>query len=434
MFHRAPAGRDRGELGTVFQRVGPVRGAAILRMVGLGLQAITLLLAARWSGLANFGSLSFTLAVATIGMIPAAALADLVLRTVSDGDRQLPQLVGWGTRLLISTAPVAAGLAYAWLNLLPGSNRATFGAAEAIVCTVYCGALGLTQFLQAVLRVYWNPLRAAIADGLLRPLVALIAILAGATSRLGLHLAYAASAVTALCVMIVQSRRAGLRWSVGRVDPQWRRSTAWFGLSHSAFAITTRGPVIVLGAISGTVAVAELAIAQRFTEIAVTVLLVASFASSPRLANLVAERRLREAERYSRRVGAWAAGGAIGLLTAESLVLRPLLRLLGSDTSTTRLMFLALAVGAIIDAVAGQTNLMPTLFELERRASRVHLAVAVFVIIAAAGLITATNATGAALAIALGSVLSNLLILRLVRRSVGITASPLVPVLSMARG
>jgi O-antigen/teichoic acid export membrane protein len=411
-----------------------------MRMVGLGVQAITLLLAARWSGLANFGSLSFTLAVATIGMIPAAALADLVLRTVSAGDRQLSVLVMWGTRIIVLSAPVAAGLAYAWLHFLPGSNRATFAAAEAIACTLYCGALGLTQFLQAVLRVYWNPLLAAIADGVLRPIVALVIILAGATSRLGLHLAYAASAVAALLVMLTQSRRAGLRWdgllrsANGGVDPQWRRSTAWFGLSHSAFAITTRGPVIVLGVISGTVAVAELAIAQRFTEIAVTVLLVASFASSPRLANLVAERRLREAERYSRRVGAWAAGGAIGLLTAESLVLRPLLRLLGTDTSTTRIMFLALAVGTIVDASAGQTNLMPTLFELERRASRVHLTVAVFVIAATATLVTFTNASGAAIAIALGSILSNLLILRLVRKSIGITASPLVPILTMARG
>ena len=411
-----------------------------MRMVGLGIQAVTLLLAARWSGLANFGSLSFTLAVATIGMIPAAALADLVLRTVSDGDRQLSQLVSWGTRIIVGSAPVAAGLAFAWLHLLPASNQATFGAAEAVTCIVYCGALGLTQFLQAVLRVYWNPLLAAIADGLFRPLVALVAILVGATSRVGLHLAYAASAVAALAVMLVQSHRAGVRWtglrwsSTGGVDPQWRRSTAWFGLSHSAFAITTRGPVIVLGVISGTVAVAELAIAQRFTEIAVTVLLVASFASSPRLANLVAERRVREAERYSRRVGAWAAGCAIGLLTAEALVLRPLLRLLGTDTSTTRLMFLALAVGTIIDAAAGQTNLMPTLFELERHASRVHLSVAVFVIAATAALVTVTNASGAAVAVALGSILSNLLILRLVRRSIGITASPLVPILTTPHG
>jgi O-antigen/teichoic acid export membrane protein len=408
--------------------LGQSAAVAVLRGVQGGLMLLTFAVAARWLGVAAYGHLATALAAASLLAVGVQlGLPGLFLREAARGASR--SLLHEGLR----TSGIAA-LLLTWLAALswwltgpwpPGMTALAFG-------MVAAGPLAWLRVLDAWRQACGRVVAGQIGDGLFRPLALLLVM--GAAWRIGFAPSGTIAAslvVLALLLALVASASAiptaGVAHQWGCTAHGTRRLVVagapflGLGLLH---AVMANADVLMLSALSDAASAGVYHLAARFTLCLGLGLAAVNAALSPRLARYAA---VGDDAGLSRLAGWSARSLAVPTVLALPLVAvhgeAALTALSGADLGAGRGVLVALWLGQAVNMACGPVAVVLGLRGREGVALRgVALGTGVNLALNAL-LIPPFGALGAAVATATSLGVWNLVLLRHLRRDLGLDTS-----------
>jgi O-antigen/teichoic acid export membrane protein len=431
-----------GGQGLLSGSLGMVRRAGIVLVVqvaGAGLAYLLQVLLARLLGAHGYGVYSYvficgTFAALLAGLgLPAAAVRYLpVYRMSRDWERmrgftRLSRIATFSmaiaTALLASLAALVAQatglLAHPQLILLAG-----------LLVPGLAGSMLYMELARAENRVAIAFIPALVARPVLIGAFAALIALAGGLSTEGALVATMLAAYLVLVVQHVLTRRLvevppATRPVIERHE--WLRVGAAL-LAVNAFIVTLmQVDVVIVGAARGAREAGIYAAASKTASLVAFVIVAVNAAAAPQFATLWAQGRREDLQRLVSRLAQLIFWPSLAICAGIALLSGPLLSLFGAGFRDARGALLLLLVGQLVNALAGSVGYLLTLTGHQRVATRA-LAVSAIASIALTGVgAWAFGLLGAAAGSAVGFLLWNGLLYRLVVSRLGIHASILAP-------
>ena len=424
--------RSSGEGGAILRSAGStliVRVAAAF--AGFGMHLVL----ARALDVSAYGSYSFLFSICTVlAFVCRLGFQNALVRIVSSlaREREWSRLRA-AHHLAIGVSALAAVVVWIAITVqsewgfLRGSVL-TGGISHLIPIIV--GALALIGVQEGFLRGLKRPALSLSGDGLARPLattiIAFVILETGFRFALpGALLCTAVGACVALLWVTVLCIRATPPEARG-VSLDLSEARTWFGLgltllfSGMVAIVNSRADSIMLGILVSHDEVALYAVASRFA----VLLLVPLQAVNAVVAPIIAESYAAgERERIQRAVTMASILIAVATMPAAALYLGfgdGLLSIFGEQYRASYPVLAWLTIGQAINSLCGSVMYLMTMTQHHRAAASVAAASATVNVALNLALIPSLGAKGAAIATASSVALQNLLLLRLVRKNVGV--------------
>lgn len=415
-------------------------GSFALNVVNVATTLATTVLLARIMGVSEFGTFSFVVATVTLLGIPSILGVDrLLTRDIAIHTsraafglargllRRAQQMV-----LAISLALGLTAAAVAWI--------AAGGEVSGSLVAFWLGAaalpfLALGRIVQGGLMGLHRILLGQSAEYVLRPTVLLVLVLgsaiAGATVGAPMAALFQGLSLAVACIVSVALLRTRTPTEIRRATPvyetrNWMLTAASFGVLSGATVLNSQIGVVVLGAINGSESAGLYTVAQRGALLVAFPLSAVTTAIGPTAARLWAS---GERARLQRLVTLSARSV---LLTALPLVFgyvvfgRALLMVLfGPDYADADVALAILALGQLVNVATGTVATLLVMTGYQRKAA---LGISLGALLNVAGtmtLVPALDTAGAAIAAAGGIALSNILLVIVAYRHLGIHSTAL---------
>ena len=401
-------------------------GVGGLRLLSLLFTMTASILLARGLGPEGYGQYTFVITLITTLSIPLApALMQLTIRETArmhqagDNDR-IRALLRWANRHVLFGSVliiVTVGGIAAWLTGLRVDDRWTL----LLIGLVALPLLGLNAVRAGILAGLRRVVLGQLPDLFVRPLVLLfvagVLLVAGCLNPLTAVVAFVAGAALALVIgtLLLGHTFPEPQGTSPPMDAtqksQWMRAWMPFTLLMAASTLNAQIGILLLGWLTTNEEVAAMQVAQRGSMLLVFSLAVVNLVIGPHVAQLhrSGDRdRLQGLSRYSARMAL-----LVTLPIALPLIFfgAPILRIVfGAEYAAIATLPLAiLAVGQVINVAFGSVGLLLIMSGHENDPLWTQGASLLVTIFVAIVLIPKFFATGAAIAVALGVVLSNIL-------------------------
>lgn len=429
---------------------GSLRNAAgivfIVQVAGAGFSYVLHVVLARSMATTGYGVFAYVLGwatvlgtLATIG-IPGTALRFVRLLLRRDDVPGVHALWHWGAERLasagmfVAVAGATAAVAIAWNG--QATTAALVGLASVMVVAFAC-----TEWSVAVARSLERPLLAYLPQLVLRPSVALAAIIllaaagpVSATASLGV---FAAAAVLMAAVQfgavrarVLRLRKPAKTASSETIEPQpllpapgpteWRAASIslW---TFSAVALgLNRSNLLLLGALRSADEVAVYNAAAKTAWLAAFVLMAVNAVIGPYFGGLFDRGDRLDLQQLLRKAMRWIALPSV-LIVLFLVVASPvILGMFGPAYRIAAPVLVILALGALVNALSGPAGLILNTTGHESDSTRVYSWSLVCNLLIAIPLILLLGALGAAIADVLTLTLWNLWLASLVRRKIGV--------------
>jgi O-antigen/teichoic acid export membrane protein len=365
--------------------------------------------------LAVIGGLGFTTAVLQI--VPGLSATDehAEARGAVIRSKQLSLLGGFG--IAVVAAPIIWGLSQ-----------------NISLITVLLGAAGIPvlafrKVQSSLIRAFERIIPALLPQAILHPLVVLpgAAFLWWQQGGLGSEEAMLLVLVAAVAIALTQEAilTRTVPDAVASVAPSYRTSD-WLRVSlpmlmiSGSLIILNRTDVIMVGAMVGSAEAGIYAMSSRIAALIVFGLTAVNTVIAPVISRLYAEDKLQELQ-----VSLMMAAKGILLMVAPvsiGIVVwgQSLLELVGPDFTAGYVPLVVLCVGQSVNALAGSVGILLNMTGHERTSARVYAGAAVLNIVLNLLLVPAFGMTGAAIATALTTITWNVILIRYVRRTLGL--------------
>lgn len=393
-------------------------GSAGLRVAGLLFGFLVALQLARGLGPAAYGVYGLAMSVvAVLAVVADLGAARLVLREVAaarvaDDWGRVRGLLRWARRTALAASALAAAvlLGWAWWEANSGSALGPALAAAALLVPLTV----LANIQGGALRGLGRLVGGQLPDGLLRPAAFSLLLFAGALFLPALGAAEAvalaaASVFLSLGLGALLLRRALPAQAHGappRGEPRaWLRASSAMVFAELARALQTHAVLLILGALAASAVVGTYRAASSLLVVFAVADTMLNLVGAPVIARLHAE---GDRARLQRLLFALALCSALGtlavvapfLLWREALVTLLLGPAYAASTGPLLILGLAFALGAAL----GPSAMLLNMTGHERRVASAAAGSLLFIAVAAAPLISALGAEGAALTYALSLV------------------------------
>lgn len=426
---------------------GPARALARAALGSFGLSVfntaatvMTTILLARVMGVSEFGTYAFVIATVTLLGVPAVLGVDrLLIRDVAIHVRAgafglAHGLVRWTARLtLVLSLTIGVGAAVvAWVvagaDVTPAVLAFWAGAATLPL-------LGLVKAAQGSMMGLGHVVAGQFPELMLRPLallgliVALLALSMPLTAPTAVVL-YALSFALA-CVAGYALLRTRVPAPMRTTPPEymagpWLRAAVALVVLSGTAIINSQTGVVLLGALDSADAAGLYAVAQRGALLVAFPLAAVNSALAPTVARLwsagdrVALQRLVTLSARGLLLGTLPIAVAFIVLGREILTF-----LFGAEFAAADLTLAILCVGQLVNAATGSVGVLLVMTGHERQATLAMAAGAALNMAVAVALIPGFGVVGAAIAAAASLTVSNLAMLVITRRRLGIDSSAL---------
>ena len=417
-------------------------GVGALKLISIPLTLAASILLARSLGPEGFGQYAFVIALITTLSIPLGpALMQLTTRETAlmhqSGELgQVRALLRWGNRhVLLGSALILVGVGgiAIWNAEWQIDDRWTL----VLLSLAALPLLGLNAIRSGILAGLRRVVIGQFPDLVIRPLallfVATVLFLGGLLSPLTAVAAFIAGAVSALIVGAVLLRRTfpetgdDLPSNDAAQHKQWRRAWMPFTLLVAASTLNAQIGILLLGWFSADDQVAAMQVAERGAMLVVLSLAVVNLVIGPHISQVhkTGDRvQIQDLSRYSARMAMLVA-----LPIALPLIFfgAPILTLVfGEEYAEIATLPLAiLAIAQVINVTFGSVGTLLTMSGFERDALLGQVVALVVNVIAAVSLIPIMGVVGAAIATAIGLVCWNFALGLLVMRRLKIRPGPI---------
>lgn len=416
----------------------PFAGAGSLRMCQLLLATVASIIVARQLGPAAYGQVSFVIAVMSLLSIPSsAALTPLLIREVSRhtsaGDSPtLSGFLAWSGSATLKTSVITAALVLAAVTLsqflFPDDYTSLFAIAVTLIF-LWAGTARVSGILQGLNRVVLGlsfewlvvPIAYLLLVLLLWNFNALSAQSVLASTATSLLLGYVIGYVVLLRVFPERSR---LRCDDER--DSWIASWRSFSAIQALNVANLRAPILLIGVLSVEEEVGIYRVADNIASLLSVALIVANSVIGPKLASLYAAGELddlrRLAKNTARVVLALCVPVALfAVVEGEWLIAS----LFGAEYTSGYPVLVLLVLAQVMSVATGSVGLFMNMTGHETDAVRM-LGVALLVnLVLCLILIPLYGVVGAAIAVAVATILWNLLLHIKVRGILGTGVSVL---------
>jgi O-antigen/teichoic acid export membrane protein len=289
--------------------------------------------------------------------------------------------------------------------------------------------------LNHALRAMGHPVKAAFlheaAASVLRFAVFAVLILTlGGFDILQAAIVFAAGLVVAGVATVVSVRRLDvkrlLEVDAARIRALVRRGLPFIGMASMLFLISATD-VLMLGWLSDADEVGRYSVAARAASVISFLIAAANMVIAPRLAVLYGRGDLPALESFARSTSGLLALAAASLAIGLAVLAPWLLGLWGTEFLAGAASLRILCVANFFNVATGSVASMLTMTGRERLVLYITTLCGVLNIALNWALITRFGATGAALATAAALIVSNLLYVAAVRRSLGVAPLPVMP-------
>jgi O-antigen/teichoic acid export membrane protein len=419
-------------------------GVMVLRGVSMGLGFVATLILARELGASGYGTYAWALAWATVLQLVATLGVDTLTvrevaaqRTSATWTAMRGLLQSASLIVLLASGAIAAVVIGGGLLLVPPAQRATFVVAIAAV-----PVLALTNVREGAMQGLGRVIPSRLPEDLFRPAIFVLALAFGwgvlsiARSPAGAMALQCAAIALAFVGGLFLLRRAlpsELSQAVGEVQfYAWVRLAAPFVVLRAINTLLSQIDVILVGLLRDSTQVALYATATRVAAIVGVAEFAVNAAFLPVISRMFTETGVERLRTEAPRV---ALGGVLlsAVLAAPLIVWAPLvLRLFGGSFAGGAFALRLLCVSFVISAVSG---LNIALLNMTRHTRAVMIGSGLGLasnVVLNLLLIPGAGASGAAVAWLLSVIVWNVILEIQVRRTLGISATPLV-LLSLLR-
>lgn len=391
---------------------------------------------ARLLSLADYGIYTYVFSVCSVSAFfarwgfPGAIVRFLPGYVEASSDRRISGLLCFALGIAAMSALLTSMLAPWWTeDVSPSVVRAM---------RVLIVAWAFLAIVEGALRGMKDTAASLFGDGVLRPLVAMLALSLICVARNGVQLEEAiwVSAVS----MVFAGLWAGSRLirklppGVIRARPEWRLSRKWLGVSGSLLWANLGGMVqaqsvtIILGAISTSTEVALYSVSLRLAMLLAIPLQAVNAFVAPRIAAGWArdDREASSRQLQSLLTRTSLAMNAIALPSAlVLLVLRvQILGIFGEAYADGGVILVIIVLGQVVNSLAGSVMFLLTMTGSHRVAAIASSASALLTVVLALLFVPRFGSIGAATATSISMVFQNLVLLFLVRVRTGLDPTP----------
>lgn len=427
-----------GDLGVVLRAARTTFG---IRIVGTVLAYLSILALARWMGAAEYGVYTYALAWVYLLVMPAG------LGLPAASVRFLPEYLARGAAALVRGFLARS----VWLTLLTSATIAVLGIA---VVQLQLDRISPPYHLSLVIALAGLPVIALLVLGsqigrsfgwvktayspsqIWHPLVVLI--IAGMLAVTGnppaaRFMVLVSMAVAAACVLVqgaIYLRRLApsLRHVVPANDHRaWLRVALPLLLIDGFTALINYSDLLMIGLFAGPAAVAYYAAASRTAALVDFFFGSVNALSGPRMAELYAQGRKEELQVLLSGIAPWITWPPMVIAAVLSLAGSVLLRLFGHGFEGAWMALVLLAFANLVSSVTGPSALLLNVTGHQDTSAKVFGAAAVVNVALNAVFIPRFGLTGAALATTIAITTSNLALVILAQRKLGIETA-IVPV------
>jgi O-antigen/teichoic acid export membrane protein len=408
-------------------------GSAILQglsnLIGFGL---TVLLA-RFLGSAGYGSYALAFAWSMFLLIPAIlGLNTFLVRGIAVYEVQerwslMKGLLFRTNQLVLFTSTtIAVGGTIIAVTLLSPSFRGPFCVAMLLVPLT-----ALTLLRQGAMQAFGRVVVGQVPEYLIRPLLIVVGVvtleLAGALTPTTALVANVVGVAVACLVGALLLRRA-LPTALRAVRPtyvtfEWLRASLPMMLISGVTMANGYAAILVVGSLDGTRDAGIYSVVQKGAELIVILLMAANMPLAPAIARLHAHGDRHGLEHATERVA--RATLLVSAPVAIAFMIFPgiYLSLFGPSFATGATALMIVAVGQLVNAMAGPSGNLLIMTGEERVAVRAVAVGLVANVVLAVLLVPSLGVTGAAVAYASSLILWNIILVVLARRRLGVNVT-----------
>ncbi len=409
--------------------LGPIFGAGIVRIAAAGSSFAVTVAFARLLGSKDYGTYAFVTSVILLAATAGKWGWDkATVRFLSQylAQRDFPHLRAFldaRRRSVLLLAVAAAACCGLWIAV---SSLQVDLPTLLVACMVVPASIaGL--LLQANLRGASSTTLCDVPEGIVKPVVT-VALTAGALSFAASGEAVFA-AVSALFLASLLANTVCLRLQAllpvealkhttpAPVPPTfWRVAVRHYGVLGFAQIALTRLPVALSATVLGAEDVGRIAVATRLADAIGFAITSIGLVSAPRISTLYHSGKVGECERLLRQATAYSS--VIGLVVCAVLVVagRQVLAVFGPNFSQAYPLLATMCVAQAIASVCGPVGYLATMSGHQREAARIAVMAACVSVGLTLTLAPLFGSIGVAIALALGVILSNVLLVRLARK------------------
>jgi O-antigen/teichoic acid export membrane protein len=416
-------------------------GSFGLNVFNTAATVLTTIVLARVMGVTEYGTFAFVIATVILLGVPAVLGVDrLLIRDVAvhvrSGDFGLARgLVRWSVRLTVALS-LAIGAGAAVVAWLVAGGEATPAVTAFTLGALSLPLLGIVRATQGGLMGLGQIVAGQFSELMLRPIAFLTLVVAAlmllttpitaptAVGLYGLSLAIACAAGFAL-----YRTRAPIAMRTSRpeyMSSPWLRAAVALVILSSTAVINSQTGVVLLGALDGADAAGLYSVAQRGALLVAFPLAAVNSALAPTVARMWSAGELASLQRL---VTLSARGLLIGTLPMALLFIvfgRQILGFFfGEAFAAADLTLAILCIGQLVNALTGSVGTLLVMTGRERIATVALAAGAGLNILIAIALIPSFGVIGAAVAAAASLVVSNIAMVFITRRQLGIDSTAL---------
>jgi len=416
-----------------------------IRATALGLTFVTGIVIARLYGADGYGFYSFGMSVVSLLVVPASLGFDqLLIREIAtltaQGERaRLAKLLGF---ILFAVTTLAAAV-----SLLTLLAVQLFTAGDWVYATVVTLMLPSVLFLSCnkltdgILLGAHRPIPASLGQQLVRPLLLIVAVVVFAQglvppaepdAQLGLAASLSLGAAALASALFA---RPFLRHHLGggagaKASPgPWTAAAVAFALIQGAFLLRQNIDVLMLGFVSTPDQAGICRAAQRLAELVIVVENVLSTQFRSRYAAAHADGDAAGLEGTARSASRLALAGALPVLVVYALAGAPLLTLFGEAFAAGDVALIIFSLGQLSSVLVGHSIFLLAMCGHARLAAGTMTAGLAVNVAANLWLAPTYGALGASIANATSITLTNIVVLLIVRRKLGVNPCILLPAL-----
>jgi O-antigen/teichoic acid export membrane protein len=423
-----------GDLGAVLRGAGTTFA---IRVVATVIAYVSILALARWMGAAEYGAFVYAFAwvyllVMPAGLgIPATSVRFLPEYAAGGAWSHVRGLVSRGVWLTILTSAAIALIAIL-IVLFAGDRVPTAYHAPLIIALAGLPVIALITLGSQIGRALgwvttayspsqiWHPLLVLVTAGILvatgTPVVARLMV--------AVSIALAAACVLAQGLIYVRRLLPRLRNVTPQHDQRaWLRVSLPLLLIDGFAALINYSDILMVGLFVGPAAVAYYAAASRTAALVTFFYTSICTLSGPRIAELYAHGRKHELQDLFSGIAPWITAPPAAVALVLAVMGSPLLRLFGHGFDAAWLALILLAFANLVASVTGPSALLLSMTGHQDISAKVHGAAAVANLVLNALFIPRFGLTGAAFATAIATSVSNLTLVVVAQRKLGIRTS-----------
>ncbi len=370
-------------------------GTFVLRLGNTGLKFLTSFVLARWLGTDNYGAYNFAIAWITLLIVPSISGLDrLLIRDMAAYQARaawsmmrglldlVPRVTLW---LSLGLALAAAGLA--WLTYELTGRPALLNAnqtdmAEVALLTLLLGLLLLplrTKLLvqQSAMQGLRHVVFGQLPEQVVQPLLFFVVVALLYVVGKGLASPLLAMALTLLTTVVALGYSSSLMKRAVPPDVRsaaptyetrlWLAAAVPFAISRGLQTLGGQIDTLLLGALSGTEAVALFTVALRGTQLVSILLISVNVALAPNIAHLYAQGDRQNLQRVMTQGARVSLAGALPLALGFIVLGGEFLRLYGTDFTGAETALALLSLGQLVNAATGSVGLLLMMTGFERQ-------------------------------------------------------------------